>query len=220
MATSPHGCSGPSTPLTNVRATRARSARPASVTVSRTASPASAHPPSRPPSSRELKRVRTVTSGCTPDSLACVKLGCAAAAPRLWKTDGSADRSNSPDAVRYTSVDPATQRPTARRGDIRWYREETARQAAFTQLAGHFRWWWQVQDSNLGRRSRRFYSPSLLAEAGAAGLRLHGSRPFSWLPPSAMRPWAPGSGTQYPRTGTDGEGRSGCADRGVLKSRR
>jgi hypothetical protein len=36
-ATSPQGCPGPSTPSTNARATRARSARPASVTVSRTA---------------------------------------------------------------------------------------------------------------------------------------------------------------------------------------
>jgi hypothetical protein len=43
-ATSPHGCPGPSTPSTNARATRARSARPASVMVSRTA-PASAQPP-------------------------------------------------------------------------------------------------------------------------------------------------------------------------------
>ena len=35
---------------------------------------------------------------------------------------------------------------------------ETARMdpAAYAQAKGHF-WWWQVQDSNLGRRSRRFY---------------------------------------------------------------
>jgi len=38
-ATSPHGCPGPSTAPTNSRATRARSARPASVTLSRTAAP-------------------------------------------------------------------------------------------------------------------------------------------------------------------------------------
>lgn len=37
MATSPHGCPGPSTSDTNARAARARSARPASVTLSRTA---------------------------------------------------------------------------------------------------------------------------------------------------------------------------------------
>jgi hypothetical protein len=34
-AASPHGCPGPSTSPTNLRAARARSARPASVTVSR-----------------------------------------------------------------------------------------------------------------------------------------------------------------------------------------
>ena len=47
-ASSPHGCPGPSTPPTNVRAIRARSARPATVTLSRTAVPPSAHPPSPP----------------------------------------------------------------------------------------------------------------------------------------------------------------------------
>jgi hypothetical protein len=36
-ASSPHGCPGPSTPAVNTRATRARSARPAIVTLSRTA---------------------------------------------------------------------------------------------------------------------------------------------------------------------------------------
>ena len=47
-ASSPHGCPGPSTPATNARATRARSARPASVTLSRTPPWPSAHPPSPP----------------------------------------------------------------------------------------------------------------------------------------------------------------------------
>jgi hypothetical protein len=56
-ATSPHGCPGPSTSETQARAARARSGRPASVTVSRTvASVISAHPPSRPPWSREIAR--------------------------------------------------------------------------------------------------------------------------------------------------------------------
>jgi hypothetical protein len=44
----PHGCPGPSTPPTNARATRACSARPASVTLSRTAAPAIAHRPCLP----------------------------------------------------------------------------------------------------------------------------------------------------------------------------
>ena len=44
-------------------------------------------------------------------------------------------------------------------------REETARIAANPQLAGRFRRWWQVVDSNQRRLSRRFYSPLLLPEA-------------------------------------------------------
>jgi hypothetical protein len=49
-ATSPHGCPGPSTTETKERAARARSARPASVTLSRTVSPAITAPalPGRP----------------------------------------------------------------------------------------------------------------------------------------------------------------------------
>jgi hypothetical protein len=43
-ASSPHGCPGPSTSPTNARATRARSARPATVTLSRTAVPAISAP--------------------------------------------------------------------------------------------------------------------------------------------------------------------------------
>ena len=44
-----------------------------------------------------------------------------------------------PDAVRYTSVDTATQRSTATQGDTPRDREETARIAAKSQLAGRFR---------------------------------------------------------------------------------
>ena len=56
-ASSPHGCPGPSTSLTNLRAPRARSARPASVTLSRTATLAIAAPAlSRPPHPRETSR--------------------------------------------------------------------------------------------------------------------------------------------------------------------
>jgi hypothetical protein len=63
-----------------------------------------------------------------------------------------------PHAVRYTSVDTATQRSTALRDDTRRDQEETARTATYSQLAGRFRRWWQVMDSNHRRRSRRFYS--------------------------------------------------------------
>jgi hypothetical protein len=34
-----------------------------------------------------------------------------------------------------------------------------ARESRKSQAMGRFRRWWQVQDSNLGRRSRRFYRP-------------------------------------------------------------
>jgi hypothetical protein len=57
------------------------------------------------------------------------------------------------------SVDPATQRSTALQGDAPWDREETARIAENSQLAGRFRRWWQVLGSNQRRLSRRFYRP-------------------------------------------------------------
>jgi hypothetical protein len=75
-ATSPHGCPGPSSPSTNARASRARSARPASVTVSRTARPAitaPAFPAARIPGNHAGRRADTC--GCTLDSAANVKPG-------------------------------------------------------------------------------------------------------------------------------------------------
>ncbi len=64
--------------------------------------------------------------------------------------------------------------------------------------------WWQVQGSNLGRRSQRFYSPILLSEAYAANLWLCVPRRDLGRPPSAMRPWAPGFGVRavHGRAGT------------------
>ena len=71
--------------------------------------------------------------------------------------------------------------------------------------------------SNQRRLSRRFYSPSLLAEADAADQRIRASRCDSGPPPSAMRPCEPGSGAVKATDGgaeaTDGAGRSGYADR-------
>ena len=71
--------------------------------------------------------------------------------------------------------------------------------------------------SNHRRLSRRFYSPSLLVEAGAAGQRLRRSRRDCGPPPSAMRPWSPGSGATESTDGrgkpTDEGGRSGYTDR-------
>ena len=82
---------------------------------------------------------------------------------RPWKADGAHRPSQGPDAVRYTSVDTATQRSTAIQGDTWRDREETARIAENFQLAGRFRRWWQVLGSNQRRLSRRFYRPLPLA---------------------------------------------------------
>lgn len=57
-ASSPRGCPGPSTPAVNARATRARSARPATVTLSRIALAISAPAFPGPPASRETTRGR------------------------------------------------------------------------------------------------------------------------------------------------------------------
>ncbi len=70
----------------------------------------------------------------------------------------AASRSLAPIPVRYASVDPATQRPTALQGDTRRDKEETPRQHENSQLAGRLRRWWQVLGSNQRRLSRRFYS--------------------------------------------------------------
>jgi hypothetical protein len=117
-----------------------------------------------------------------------------------------------PHAVRYTSVDTATSWSTATQGETRWDREETARTAAYPQLAGRFRRWWQVVDSNHRRRSRRFYSPLAPPESPPADQHLCVSRPDCGPPPSAMRPCAPdfwgrpahGRGRKRPRTGRVG----------------
>ena len=89
-------------------------------------------------------------------------------------------------------VDTATHRPAVTRPDTRLDKKETARRAAFPQLAGRFREWWQVLGSNQRRLSRRFYSPSLLSEAHAADQHICRSRHDRGPRPSAMRPWAPG----------------------------
>jgi hypothetical protein len=124
---------------------------------------------------------------------------------RPWKTDGAHRPSWRTDAVRYTSVDTATQRSAARQGDTPRDREKTARIAENFQLAGRFRRWWQVLGSNQRRLSRRFYSPSLLPEVHAADQHIRRLRHDRGPRPSAMRPWAPGlvhgRGRKNPRTG-------------------
>jgi len=61
------------------------------------------------------------------------------------------------DAVRYMSVHSWKQ------PDLPWTQlddtaaKATARDPGNTQVAGRFRWWWQVMGSNHRRLSRRFY---------------------------------------------------------------
>ena len=77
----------------------------------------------------------------------------------IGKASGSTDRSSCPDAVRYLSVTTAIWRSKVTDDDAQRDKKETARCAAFPQLAGRFRRWWQVLGSNQRRLSRRFYSP-------------------------------------------------------------
>jgi hypothetical protein len=51
---------------------------------------------------------------------------------------------------------------------------------AYAQARGCFGWWWQVQGSNLGRLSRRFYIPE---EAGRVKWLMC---PFLWRFPAAF----------------------------------
>ena len=97
-------------------------ARPASVMLSRTTSPAISAPvllrPHRPGGKPPGRR--TDTRRCTLDSSACVKRSALSARPVRgcpWKADGAHRPSWRPDAVRYMSVDTATQRSTAIQGD-------------------------------------------------------------------------------------------------------
>ena len=111
-ASSPHGCPRPSTPPTNARATLARSARPATVTLSRTAGPAISAPafPGRPAPGNHRGRQaehgnarstqRRTSSRNTPPARPV--------RGRPWKADGVHRPSWRLDAVRYMSVNAAT----------------------------------------------------------------------------------------------------------------
>ncbi len=120
------------------------------------------------------------------------------------KGSGYTHRSFRPDAVRYMHVDTARHRPAVTRPDTWHDKKKTARRAAFPQSGGRFRRWWQVLGSNQRRLSRRFYSPSLLAETHAADQRIRAARRDFGPPPSAMCPCARGRGRRDVRTGTDG----------------
>jgi hypothetical protein len=71
------------------------------------------------------------------------------------------------DAVRYTSVHSWKQPDS--HGLSRTPQDPKQRPAIpeKSQAAGRLRWWWQVQDSNLGRRSRRFYREPIPAHRSA-----------------------------------------------------
>ena len=128
-ASSPHGCPGPGTPAVNARATRARSARPATVTLSRktalaTSAPAFPGPPRGP---GNHPGPQPATRGCTPGSAAPVKPGKhAASAARPWpsvkqptvRTDR--DRARIPSAMRpWTPRHVGPQRHKATHGGTR-----------------------------------------------------------------------------------------------------
>ncbi len=76
-ASSPHGCPGPGTPAVNARATRARSARPATVTLSRTTALATSAPAfpglTRGPGNHPDRS--RAHGGCTPGPAARAKPG-------------------------------------------------------------------------------------------------------------------------------------------------
>ena len=125
------------------------------------------------------------------------------------KADGAHRPFQGTDAVRYTSVDTATQRPAATQGDTPRDTEETARIAENPQLTGRFRRWWQVLGSNQGRRSRRFYRPLSLCTSKSAADQLISAGQMRFSISYAFMPSAPWE-LARPRTGsgeaTDGPG--------------
>ena len=100
--------------------------------------------------------------------------------------------------------------PTALQGDTRRDREETARIAENSQLAGRFRIWWQVLGSNQRRLSRRFYRPLPLATratcqappCGAAERRIADNTTGCDADPPASLPVSPPPRT--PQSGASG----------------
>jgi len=116
----------------NTRATRARSARPAIVTLSRTALVINSSAfPSRPAS-------RETTQGAGGHTGMHARLGAArqagkhaASAARPWpsvkKPTVRTDRPSAPDVVRYASVDTAMHRLTVTHRDTRRDKKKTAR---------------------------------------------------------------------------------------------
>ena len=89
-ASAPHGCPGPITPAVNARATRARSARPATVTLSRTAAPAISAPPSAaPPRKRAAGRTQGIHARLSGARQARKTPPARPVRGRPWKADGA-----------------------------------------------------------------------------------------------------------------------------------
>ena len=79
------------------------------------------------------------------------------------------------DSVRYMSVHSRKQRDSAGPSGTRRHRSRRPERSQNPQAMARFRWWWQVQDSNLGRRSRRFYRPLPLAARATCLAPPHGT---------------------------------------------
>jgi hypothetical protein len=111
-ASSPHGCPRPSTAPTNARATRARSARPASVTLSRTATAISAPAlpgppgPGKNPGTQRPRREIQARLGRERQAGTPRPRGPSVAV--RGKANGYTHRPTGTKPVRYASVDPAT----------------------------------------------------------------------------------------------------------------
>ena len=104
------------------------------------------------------------------------------------EASGSVNRLLRPDSVRHMSVTTAMQGHTTAHHDTQRDNSRAAREPGYAQATGRLCRWWQVLGSNQRRLSRRFYSPSLLAEADAAGQHIRRSRRRPGPSPSAMRP--------------------------------
>jgi len=123
-------------------------------------------------------------------------------------------------AVRYMSVHSRKQRDSAGPSGTRPPRSRRSERSQNPQATGRFRRWWQVQDSNLGRRSRRFYRPSrrrlprLVRPAATLACSI-GDCPISHVCPTrrSRRSWTVSLGSLWRCTATT----CGLADlRGVL----
>src|ERR1022692_3987930 len=73
------------------------------------------------------------------------------------EASGLVNRLLRPDSVRHMSVTTAMQGLTAAHHETQRDSSKAAREPGYAQAMGRFRWWWQVQGSNLRRLSRRFY---------------------------------------------------------------